>query len=271
MSSKVPALVLPSGLITIGPNDRHLENIPMLFSSDDKDDDSNYDINLDSYNIAAKPTSASKQRSPTPPVQTIQAPPPAESLAEQPPNHVEVNITETFFDGGSPPKLQTKAAWSRLYDDTYQRYYLHNEATGESQWEEDAPVEVGSSAPDAADAPNKETVDASYAGWMRLRDDASGAHYLYNSATGETKWESELGTPGGSPSKSAGDSPTPLHHHTGGTGVSSDGWCEYFDMSGNKYYFNEVSLLLYTYTADFTHLHSPGNWRVFMAPPHCRR
>ena len=93
------------GLISSSPNDVKSKDIPYLLSSDDRDDTNDsdsYDMGLQAYTVNKNPAMA--------------------------------------LD--SARKLQSNAGtdsfqWKRVFDGDNQRYYLLNEATGETKWDED--------------------------------------------------------------------------------------------------------------------------------------
>eukprot|EP00946_MAST-07B_sp_MAST-7B-sp1_P003829 g3829.t1 len=70
------------------------------------------------------------------------------------------------------PTRETLSTWTREYDEASSKFYLFNEDTGESKWEEVEPV---SALDDSA--------------WEREYDEASSKFYMFNEITGESKWE----------------------------------------------------------------------------------
>lgn len=184
----------PLGLISSSPNDIKSNDIPYLFSSDDRDDTNDsdsYDMNLLAYSVNKNPVTA-------------------------------LNSLPKHENGASIDQAQ----WRKVFDADQQRYYLLNEATGETKWDDDlemdlrATDEICDPPPVAGGDEIQPVIVAEDKGesWVKCVDNSTGKSYWFNSTTGESKWdESDVND-----------------------GVS--GWCEYTDMNGNQYFYNEVEM-----------------------------
>ena len=132
---------------------------------------------------------------------------------------VALNSIPNREDGTSADQSQ----WRKVLDTEHQQYYLLNEATGETKWAEDldATDECSDPPPVASDEiPPVTAAESLGESWVKCVDNSTGQSYWFNSTTGESKWDD-----------------------TGGMeGVS--GWCEYADMNGNQYFYNEVEICL---------------------------
>ena len=229
-STPVPALDLPSGtlrwrldalrgyglgLVSSSPSDVRSEAIPYLHSSDDKDDShDSYDINLQGYSVSTKPLESLQRTS-------------MEIVASSPQD----------------------TPWQRCFDAESSRYYLVNESTGETQWEEYEPGDRVEAEPTGDSNHEIGVVGKVEGGWEQCFDETTGKYYSYNPSTGESRWDEGEGAKGAANENTV-----------------SSGWCEYFDMDGNKYFYNEV-VILSPFQSTFQ-LSSLDYRRIFLACPH---
>ena len=83
--------------------------------------------------------------------------------------------------------VKSDDGWIRHFDKSSSSYFLYNEVTGESRWEEEEETgkEVLGSVVHAA---HKYDPDD---GWVRHYDASSCRYYQHNPTTGQTEWDSE--------------------------------------------------------------------------------
>jgi hypothetical protein len=125
--------------------------------------------------------------------------------------------------------------WTRIWDETSHAFYLFNDTTGESKWDEEMQISPQVNLTQPQGVKTKST--GNHEDWVRMLDESSGAYFLFNEQTGESKWE-----PGALPNH---EQQPPQSNPE--DSILPPGWCEYYDLNEKKYYYNEVIMLLLNY------------------------
>mmetsp|Transcript_11621 Transcript_11621/g.14007 ORF Transcript_11621/g.14007 Transcript_11621/m.14007 type:complete len:476 (-) Transcript_11621:116-1543(-) len=88
-----------------------------------------------------------------------------------------------------------KEEWVQLWDEEVESNYYYNQLTGEASWIR--PEELGAELESGAGGGGDSTVSSMGGStcldgnWERYWDEDAAAHYLHNTTTGETRWESD--------------------------------------------------------------------------------
>jgi hypothetical protein len=124
-------------------------------------------------------------------------PVPVVSAAEEPsPLKDTVDIPDAL-DQTLMTESESEKEWIQLWDEEVESNYYYNQITGEASWIR--PEEVTDDITSAGGGGGgSDSVTSSAGGgmypdesWERYWDEDAAAHYLHNTLTGETRWESD--------------------------------------------------------------------------------